>query len=72
MEILNYILDMGGSVVMPIIITIIGLIFGQKFSKAFRSGMTIGNRTHRNQPDHRADGRLCKSGSPGYGRTIRH
>ncbi|HJC51456.1 MAG TPA: PTS galactitol transporter subunit IIC [Candidatus Anaerostipes avistercoris] len=42
MEILNYILDMGGSVVMPIIITIIGLIFGQKFSKAFRSGMTIG------------------------------
>ena len=32
MEILNYILDMGGSVVMPIIITIIGLIFGQKFS----------------------------------------
>lgn len=42
MEILNYILNMGGSVVMPMIITIIGLIFGQKLSKALRSGMTIG------------------------------
>ncbi|MDY2725231.1 MAG: PTS transporter subunit IIC [Anaerostipes faecalis] len=42
MGILNYILNMGGSVVMPMIITIIGLIFGQKFSKALRSGMTIG------------------------------
>ncbi|MDO5145629.1 MAG: PTS transporter subunit IIC [Eubacteriales bacterium] len=33
---------MGSSVVMPIIITVLGLILGQKFSKAFRSGLTIG------------------------------
>lgn len=42
MTALNYILNLGSSVVMPIIITILGLILGQKFSKAFRSGMTIG------------------------------
>lgn len=39
---LNYVLNLGASVVMPIIITVLGLILGQKFSKAFRSGMTIG------------------------------
>lgn len=42
MEILNYILGMGSSVVMPVIITILGLIMGEKFSKAFRAGLTIG------------------------------
>lgn len=42
MDILNYILGMGSSVVMPIIITILGMILGQKFSKAFRAGLTIG------------------------------
>lgn len=42
MQALQYVLDLGSSVVMPIIITIIGMILGQKFSKAFRSGMTIG------------------------------
>ena len=42
MSVLQYILDLGSSVVMPLIITILGLILGQKFSKAFRSGMTIG------------------------------
>ncbi|MBP3852866.1 MAG: PTS galactitol transporter subunit IIC [Erysipelotrichaceae bacterium] len=42
MGVLNYILGMGASVVMPIIITILGMILGQKFSKAFRAGLTIG------------------------------
>ncbi|MDY3035425.1 MAG: PTS transporter subunit IIC [Absicoccus sp.] len=42
MAVLNYILGMGSSVVMPIIITILGLILGEKFSKAFRAGLTIG------------------------------
>ena len=42
MDILNYILGMGSSVVMPIIITILGLIMGEKFSKAFLAGLTIG------------------------------
>lgn len=42
MFVLNFILNLGASVVMPLIITILGLILGQKFSKAFRSGLTIG------------------------------
>ncbi|MDD4370357.1 MAG: PTS galactitol transporter subunit IIC [Anaerostipes sp.] len=42
MAALNYVLNLGSSVVMPLIITILGLILGQKLSKAFRSGMTIG------------------------------
>ena len=42
MAVLNYILGMGSSDVMPIIITILGLILGEKFSKAFRAGLTIG------------------------------
>lgn len=42
MEFLNYFLNLGSSVVMPVIITILGLILGQKLSKAFRAGMTIG------------------------------
>lgn len=42
MTLINFILDLGASVMMPIIITILGLIFKQKFSKAFRSGLTVG------------------------------
>lgn len=42
MVFINFILDLGASVMMPIIITILGLIFKQKFSKAFRSGLTVG------------------------------
>ncbi|QZY55228.1 PTS galactitol transporter subunit IIC [Crassaminicella profunda] len=42
MTFINFILDLGASVMMPIIITILGLIFKQKFSKAFRSGLTVG------------------------------
>ncbi len=41
-SIFNTILDAGAVVMLPIIITIIGLIFGIKLSKAFRSGLTIG------------------------------
>ena len=40
--IFNTIMDAGATVMLPIIITIIGLIFGVKLSKAFRSGLTIG------------------------------
>ncbi|SFC49888.1 PTS galactitol transporter subunit IIC [Clostridium uliginosum] len=38
----KYILNLGPTVILPITITIIGMIFGQKFKKAFRSGLTIG------------------------------
>ena len=41
-NIFNTILDAGAVVMLPIIITIIGLIFRVKLSKAFRSGLTIG------------------------------
>ncbi|MGL6292022.1 PTS galactitol transporter subunit IIC [Eubacterium aggregans] len=42
MNVLQYVLDMGTAVVMPIIVTILGLALGLKLSKAFRSGLTIG------------------------------
>ncbi|HIS07738.1 MAG TPA: PTS galactitol transporter subunit IIC [Candidatus Choladocola avistercoris] len=41
-SIFNVILDAGAVVMLPIIITIVGLIFGVKLAKAFRSGLTIG------------------------------
>lgn len=42
LKIINFILALGPSVMMPIIITILGLVLGQKFSKAFRAGLIIG------------------------------
>ncbi len=39
---LQYVLDMGSAVFMPIIITILGLILREKFSNAFRAGITVG------------------------------
>lgn len=35
-------LNIGAAVMMPIIITILGLIVGQKFGKSFRGGLTVG------------------------------
>lgn len=40
--IFSYIIDMGASVMMPIIFTILGLILGAKFGEALRAGMTFG------------------------------
>ena len=42
MGILNYIVDLGPQVMMPIIITIFGLVLGAKFGKALRAGLTVG------------------------------
>ncbi|GAA0731702.1 PTS galactitol transporter subunit IIC [Clostridium oceanicum] len=42
MQIIQFILDLGPTVMMPVIITILGVLFGQKISKAFRAGLTIG------------------------------
>lgn len=42
MGILNYIVDLGPQVMMPIIITIFGMILGAKFGKALRAGLTVG------------------------------
>ena len=41
MEIFKFLLDAGPSVMLPVIITIIGLIFGLNFAKAFKSGLTL-------------------------------
>ena len=41
-NIFNVILDAGATVMLPIIITIVGLIFGVKLGKAFRSGLILG------------------------------
>ena len=40
--IFSYIIDMGASVMMPIIFTILGVILGAKFGEALRAGMTFG------------------------------
>lgn len=42
MDIINYIVGLGASVMMPIIITLIGLIMGASFGKALRAGLTVG------------------------------
>ncbi|MDF2548402.1 MAG: galactitol transporter subunit [Anaerosolibacter sp.] len=42
MSIIQFILDLGPTVMMPVIITLLGLLFRQKISKAFRAGLTIG------------------------------
>lgn len=38
----KYIIDLGVSVMMPIIITILGVIFGKKLSVSFKAGLTVG------------------------------
>lgn len=42
LEVVQGLLGLGPTVLLPIIITIIGMCFGQKFGKAFQSGLTIG------------------------------
>ncbi|MGX7198171.1 PTS galactitol transporter subunit IIC [Enterococcus olivae] len=38
----KYIIDLGVSVMMPIIITLLGIIFGKKISVSFKAGLTVG------------------------------
>lgn len=38
----DYVLGLGAPVVMPILITLLGLAFRQGFSKSFRAGLTVG------------------------------
>ncbi|TCW39503.1 PTS system galactitol-specific IIC component [Thermohydrogenium kirishiense] len=42
LSIVQYIINLGPTVMLPIVLTIIGMVFGQGFRKAFRSGITIG------------------------------
>ena len=38
----NYILDLGAAAMLPIILTVFGVVLGQKLSKSFRAGLTVG------------------------------
>ena len=38
----DFLMGLGVSLLLPIIITIIGLVFGQRFTKALRAGLTLG------------------------------
>jgi len=42
MSVINYIVGLGPTVMMPIIITILGIILGAKFGRALRAGLTVG------------------------------
>ena len=42
MDLFNYIIQMGASVMMPILFTLIGLCIGMKFGKALKSGLYVG------------------------------
>lgn len=42
MEILNFLVDLGPSVMMPIILTVLGIALGARPGRAIRSGLTVG------------------------------
>ncbi len=42
MEVFSYIIQLGASVMMPILFTVIGLCIGMKFGKALKSGLYVG------------------------------
>ncbi|WP_035293878.1 PTS galactitol transporter subunit IIC [Clostridium sp. KNHs214] len=42
LSVVQYILNLGPTVILPLTITIVGMAFGQGFKKAFKSGITIG------------------------------
>lgn len=39
---IQYVLDLGAAGMMPVILTIFGLVLGQGFKKSFRAGLTVG------------------------------
>lgn len=41
MTVFNFIIDAGPTVLLPVIITIVGLIFGLSFTRSFRAGLTV-------------------------------
>lgn len=42
LAVVQYILNMGPTVILPITIVVLGMIFRIKFTKALKSGLTIG------------------------------
>src|SRR5437660_3010926 len=41
-DLVFYIRDLGPPVIMPVVITLLGLLFRQGFAKSFRAGLTVG------------------------------
>lgn len=41
-DVFKYIIDLGVAIMMPIIVTILGVIFGKKLSISFKAGLTVG------------------------------
>ena len=44
-SVINYVIDMGASVMLPIVISILSIIIGVKVGKAIRSGLMLGKLT---------------------------
>jgi len=42
MSVIQFILDLGASVMLPLIVLVLGLVFGLSLGRAFRAGVTIG------------------------------
>ena len=42
MQVLQYIVDLGATVMIPIVIFIVGLIFGNGIGKSLKSGISVG------------------------------
>ncbi|MGY3751046.1 PTS galactitol transporter subunit IIC [Vagococcus acidifermentans] len=42
MDVFNFLMAAGPTVMLPVIITVIGLVFGLKITRAFKSGLTLG------------------------------
>jgi PTS system galactitol-specific IIC component len=42
MSVFQFFIDAGPTVMLPVIITVIGMIFGLKINRAFKSGLTLG------------------------------
>ena len=41
MTVFNFIIDAGPTVLLPVIITVVGLIFGLSLTRSFRAGLTV-------------------------------
>ncbi len=66
-EIMRYILDLGPTVMLPIVIIIFSKLLGMKLGDCFKSGLHIGIRFRRYRPGHWPDARLHRPGGKGDG-----
>lgn len=65
-EIMRYILDLGPTVMLPIVIIIFSKLLGMKLGDCFKSGLHI-DRVCRHRAGHWPDARLHRPGGKGDG-----